>query len=85
MTASRRIYWTGSIKPARSPSNEIPKNGGAKRFKKNRELWKDLQDVRVSQSRWHEKRIPLAKIKAGLIKIGKLSRANCEIQTQTDS
>jgi hypothetical protein len=38
------------------------------------ELWKDVQDVLVSRSRRHEKRIPLDKVKAKLIKSGKLSR-----------
>ncbi len=33
---------------------------------KHRELWEDLQDVLVSRSRRHEKRIPLDKVKAGL-------------------
>jgi hypothetical protein len=41
---------------------------------KHRELWQDLQDVLVSRSRRHEKRIPLNKVKAGLIKSGKLPR-----------
>jgi len=44
-------------------------------LKKYRELWEDVQDVLVSRSRRHEKRIPLDKVKAGLIKRGKLSRA----------
>jgi len=43
-------------------------------LKKHRELWEDIQDVLVSQSRRHEKRIPLDKVKAGLIKSGKLPR-----------
>ena len=43
-------------------------------LKKYRELWEDIQDVLVSRSRRHEKRIPLEKVKAGLIKSGKLSR-----------
>ena len=43
-------------------------------LKKYRELWDDIEDVLVSQSRRHEKRIPLAKVKAGLIKSGKLPR-----------
>ena len=38
------------------------------------ELWEDIQDVLVSRSRRHEKRIPLRKVKEGLIKSGKLSR-----------
>jgi hypothetical protein len=40
----------------------------------HRELWEEIQDVLVSRSRRHEKRIPLDKVKAGLIKSGKLSR-----------
>ena len=43
-------------------------------LKKHRELWEDIEDVLVSRTRRHEKRIPLAKVKAGLIKSGKLSR-----------
>ena len=43
-------------------------------LKKHRELWENFEDVLVSQSRRHEKRIPLEKVKAGLIKSGKLSR-----------
>jgi hypothetical protein len=43
-------------------------------LKKHGELWEDIQDVLVSRSRRHEKRIPLAKVKEGLIKSGKLSR-----------
>jgi hypothetical protein len=41
-------------------------------LKKHRELWEDIEDVLVSRSRRHEKRIPLDKVKAGLIKAGKL-------------
>jgi hypothetical protein len=43
-------------------------------LKKHRELWEDIEDVLVSRSRQHEKRTPLEKIKAGLVKSGKLSR-----------
>jgi hypothetical protein len=43
-------------------------------LKVHRELWEDIQDLLVSRSRRHEKRIPLEKVKAGLIKSGKLSR-----------
>ncbi len=43
-------------------------------LKKHGELWQDFEDVLVSRSRRHEKRIPLDKVKAGLIKSGKLSR-----------
>ena len=42
-------------------------------LKKHRELWEDIEDVLVSRSRRHEKRIPLEKVKAGLIRSGKLS------------
>jgi hypothetical protein len=41
---------------------------------KHRALWEDIQDVLVSRSRRHEKRIPLDKVKAGLIKSGNLPR-----------
>ena len=41
---------------------------------KHRELWEDIQDVLVSQSRRHEKRITLDRVKAGLVKSGKLPR-----------
>ena len=41
-------------------------------LKKHKALWEDLQDVHVSRSRLHEKRIPLAAVKADLIKRGKL-------------
>jgi hypothetical protein len=41
-------------------------------LKKHRALWEDIEDVLVSQSRRHEKRIPLEKVKADLIKSGKL-------------
>jgi hypothetical protein len=40
----------------------------------HRELWEDIEDVLVSRSRRAEKRIPLEKVKAGLVKSGKLSR-----------
>ena len=43
-------------------------------LKKHRELWEGIEDVLVSRSRRHEKRIPLEKVKVGLIKSGKLSR-----------
>jgi hypothetical protein len=43
-------------------------------LKKHRALWQDIEDVLVSRSRRNEKRIPLSKVKAGLIKSGKLSR-----------
>ena len=41
-------------------------------LKKHKALWEDLQDVLISRSRHHEKRIPLAAVKADLIKRGKL-------------
>ena len=41
-------------------------------LKKHKALWEDFQDVLVSQSRQSEKGIPLAKVKADLIKRGKL-------------
>jgi hypothetical protein len=41
---------------------------------KHGELWQDIQDVLVSRSRRHEKRIPFEKVKEGLLKSGKLSR-----------
>ena len=41
-------------------------------LKKLRALWEDIEDVLVSRSRRHEKRIPLEKVKANLIASGKL-------------
>ena len=41
-------------------------------LKKHKALWEDIEDVLVSRSRRHEKRIPLEKVKADLIKSGKL-------------
>jgi hypothetical protein len=41
-------------------------------LKKHKALWEDIEDVLVSRSRRHEKRIPLEKNKADLIKSGKL-------------
>lgn len=41
-------------------------------LKKRRALWEDIEDVLVSRSRRHEKRVPLEKVKAHLIKSGKL-------------
>jgi hypothetical protein len=43
-------------------------------LKKHRELWEDIENVLVSRSRRAEKRIPLEKVKAGLVKSGKLVR-----------
>jgi hypothetical protein len=37
---------------------------------KHKALWEDIEDVLVSRSRRHEKRIPLEKVKADLIKSG---------------
>jgi hypothetical protein len=37
-------------------------------LKTHKELWEDIEDVQVSRSRRHDKRIPLEKVKAGLIK-----------------
>ena len=41
-------------------------------LKTHPELWEDIEDVLASRSRSREKRIPLEKIKADLIKSGKL-------------
>jgi hypothetical protein len=41
-------------------------------LRKHRALWEDIEDVLVSRSRRHEKRIPLEKVKADLIKSGRL-------------
>jgi len=41
-------------------------------LKKHRALWEDFEDILVAKSRRHEKRIPLDKVKAGLVKSGKL-------------
>ena len=41
-------------------------------LKKHRALWEDFEDVLVSRSRQHEKRIPWDKVKADLVKSGKL-------------
>ena len=41
-------------------------------LKKHRALWEDFEDVLVSRSRWNEKRIPPEKVKADLIKSGRL-------------
>ena len=43
-------------------------------LKQHRELWEDIEDVLVSRSRKNEERLPLDKVKAGLVKSGKLSR-----------
>jgi len=39
-------------------------------LKKHKALWEDIEDVLASRSRRHEKRIPLAKVKADLIATG---------------
>ena len=39
---------------------------------KQGELWEDFQDVLVSRARRRERRVPLNRIKAKLIKSGKL-------------
>jgi hypothetical protein len=41
-------------------------------LKKHKALWEDIEDVLVSRSRRHEKRIPFDKVKADLIKSGRL-------------
>ena len=41
-------------------------------LKKHQALWQDIEDVLVSRSRRNEKRIPLDKVKADLIKSGKM-------------
>jgi len=41
-------------------------------LKKHRALWEDFEDVLVSRSRRHEKRIPWDKVKADLVKSGRL-------------
>ena len=41
-------------------------------LKKHKALWEDIEDVLVSRSRRHERRIPLEKVKADLIVSGKL-------------
>ena len=41
-------------------------------LKKHRALWEDIEDVLVSRSRRHERRISLDRVKADLIKSGKL-------------
>jgi hypothetical protein len=43
-------------------------------LKKHGEMWQDIEDLLISRSRRHEKRIPLQKVKARLIKNGKLAR-----------
>ena len=43
-------------------------------LKKHRELWEDIDNVLVSESREHERSYPLYKVEAELIKCGKLRR-----------
>jgi hypothetical protein len=43
-------------------------------LRKHRDLWEDIEDLLVSRSRKHEKRIPLQKVKASLVKRGKLAQ-----------
>jgi hypothetical protein len=40
---------------------------------KHGELWEEVQDVLISRSRRHEKRIPLNKVRAGLISNNRLA------------
>jgi hypothetical protein len=42
-------------------------------LRKHRELWEDIEDILVSRSRRHEKRIPLDKVKAGLVNNAKIA------------
>jgi hypothetical protein len=41
-------------------------------LKRHKALWEDIEDVLVSRARRHEKGIPLAQVKADLVKRGKL-------------
>jgi hypothetical protein len=41
-------------------------------LKKHKALWEDIEDVLVSRSRRRERRIPLERVKADLIRSGKL-------------
>ena len=43
-------------------------------LRKHRSLWEDIADVLVSRSRRGEKRVPLAAVKARLVRSGKLAR-----------
>jgi hypothetical protein len=43
-------------------------------LKKHKALWEDFEDVLVSRSRRHERRIPLEKVKPDLIKSARLAR-----------
>ncbi len=46
---------------------------------KHKALWEDIEDALVSRLRWHEKSIPLDKVKADLIKseVAGLATALC--------
>ncbi len=41
-------------------------------LRRHKALWEDIEDVLISRSRRNEKRIPLEKVKADLIKSGRL-------------
>jgi hypothetical protein len=41
-------------------------------LKKHKALWEDIEDVLVSRSRQHEKGVALEKVKAALVKSGRL-------------
>ena len=43
-------------------------------LRRHRGLWEDIADVLVSRSRRREKRVSLERVKAGLVKRGKLTR-----------
>jgi len=43
-------------------------------LKKYGAIWEDIEDLLVSRSRRHEKRIPLGKVRAGLLRSGELAR-----------
>jgi hypothetical protein len=48
-------------------------------LRKHRSLWEDIADVLVSRSRRGEKCVPLAAVKARLVKSGKLGLANYRV------
>ena len=52
---------------------ERPQDGGGNRPQETQALWEDIEDVLVSRSRRHEKRIPLEKVEAGLIGLYQLN------------
>jgi hypothetical protein len=41
-------------------------------LRKHKALWEDLEDILVSRSRQHEKGVPIEKVKADLVKTGRL-------------